>query len=45
MTETKSGLQGYDDEQVQMMDEDCILVDDNDNIIGHDSKVNCHLGE
>jgi isopentenyl-diphosphate delta-isomerase len=45
MTGDKSGLQGYDEEQVQMMKENCIVVDNSDNIIGHDSKVNCHLGE
>ena len=41
----RPGLQGYDEEQVRMMKEDCIFVDDNDNIIGSDSKVNCHIGE
>ena len=41
----RPGLQGYDEEQVRMMKEDCIVVDDNDNIIGSDSKVNCHIGE
>ena len=45
MTGDKSGLQGYDEEQVQMMEENCIIVDDKDNIIGKDTKVNCHLGE
>ena len=45
MTGDKPGLQGYDEEQVQMMKENCIVVDNGDNIIGHDSKVNCHLGE
>jgi isopentenyl-diphosphate delta-isomerase len=28
-----------------MMEENCIIVDNNDNIIGKDTKVNCHLGE
>ena len=28
-----------------MMEENCILVDKEDNIIGKDSKVNCHIGE
>ena len=45
MTEDKPGLQGYDKEQVQMMEENCIVVDKDDNIIGPDTKVNCHLGE
>ena len=43
MTDTELG--GYDDEQVQMMKENCIVVDENDTIIGNDSKVSCHLGE
>ena len=45
MTGDKSGLQGYDEKQVQMMEENCIVVDKDDNIIGPDTKVNCHLGE
>ena len=45
MTGDKSGLQGYDEEQVQMMEENCIVVDKDDNIIGPDTKVNSHLGE
>jgi len=40
-----SELQGYDEAQKEMMDENCIVVDDNDQIIGQDSKVNCHLNE
>jgi isopentenyl-diphosphate delta-isomerase len=28
-----------------MMEENCIIVDNNDQIIGQDSKVNCHLNE
>ena len=43
MTDTELGE--YDDEQVQMMKENCIVVDENDTIIGNDSKVSCHLGE
>ena len=38
-----SELQGYDKAQKEMMEENCIVVDDDDNIIGKDSKVNCHL--
>ena len=38
-----SELQGYDQAQKEMMEENCIVVDDYDNIIGKDSKVNCHL--
>ena len=45
MTDTLSGLQGYDKNQVRMMDEHCIIVDDEDNVRGKDTKVNCHLGE
>ena len=45
MKQTRPELQGYDSEQIEMMDENCILVDENDNIIGKDTKVSCHLGE
>ena len=38
-------LQGYDQAQKEMMEENCIVVDDNDQIIGQESKVNCHLNE
>ena len=41
----RAELQGYDAEQIEMMEENCILVDKEDNIIGKDSKVNCHIGE
>ena len=41
----RAELQGYDAEQIEMMEENCILVDKEDNIIGKDSKVNCHLGQ
>ena len=34
----------YDAEQLSMMDEMCILVDEQDNAIGSASKVDCHLG-
>ena len=40
-----SELQGYDQAQKEMMEENCIVVDDNDQIIGQESKVNCHLNE
>ena len=45
MTKEKPGLQEYDEEQVRMMNEACIVVDNNDKIIGQDTKVNCHLGK
>uniref|UniRef100_A0A452Z410 Uncharacterized protein n=1 Tax=Aegilops tauschii subsp. strangulata TaxID=200361 RepID=A0A452Z410_AEGTS len=28
-----------------MFDDECILVDEQDNVIGHESKYNCHLME
>jgi isopentenyl-diphosphate delta-isomerase len=45
MPDTTVELQGYDKDQIDMMEENCIIVDNNDNIIGKDTKVNCHLGE
>ena len=45
MTVVDSELQGYDDVQKEMMEEKCIIVDNNDQIIGQDSKINCHLNE
>ena len=45
MTVENSELQGYDEAQKEMMDENCIVVDENDRIVGRDSKVNCHLNE
>ena len=45
MTTADSELQGYDEAQKEMMEENCIIVDNNDQIIGKDSKVNCHLYE
>mgnify|MGYP006105646863 CR=1 FL=1 len=45
MTVVDSELQGYDEVQKEMMEENCIIVDNNDQIIGQDSKVNCHLNE
>jgi len=40
-----SELQGYDEAQKEMMNENCIIVDENDKITGQDSKINCHIGE
>jgi len=45
MSEARPELQGYDREQIEMMKEACILVDEEDNILGKDTKINCHLGE
>jgi len=36
-------LSGHDPIQVALMQEECILVDQKDKVIGHDSKKNCHL--
>ena len=36
-------LDSYDSEQIRMMEERCILLDTNDNVIGSDTKKNCHL--
>lgn len=36
-------LSGYDEEQIRLMDEVCIVLDYNDNVIGNASKKACHL--
>ena len=38
-------LQGYDEEQIRLMDEVCIVLDENDLPIGSASKKICHLME
>ncbi|KAI8390937.1 isopentenyl pyrophosphate isomerase [Radiomyces spectabilis] len=38
-------LQNYDEEQVRLMEEMCIVIDENDKRIGADSKKTCHLME
>ena len=38
-------LNKYDSNQVKMMNENCIIVDKNDKIVGFDSKINCHINE
>ena len=38
MPDTVVELQGYDKEQIDMMEENCIIVDDKDNILGKDTK-------
>ncbi|KAG0153740.1 hypothetical protein PDIDSM_2395 [Penicillium digitatum] len=38
-----SELEGYDEEQVRLMDEVCIVLDNNDRPIGSASKKICHL--
>jgi isopentenyl-diphosphate delta-isomerase len=37
--------QGYDSIQVDLLKENCILVDENDNILGSGSKLDCHRRE
>lgn len=36
-------LSQYDDEQVRLMEEMCIVVDRDDKVLGFDTKKNCHL--
>jgi len=36
-------LDQYDSVQVKLLEEECIVVDENDRVLGHDSKKNCHL--
>lgn len=38
-----SELEGYDEEQVRLMDEVCIVLDEDDQPIGSASKKTCHL--
>jgi isopentenyl-diphosphate Delta-isomerase len=38
---TEAEMQKYDPVQVALMGERCILVDENDKVIGHESKKNC----
>ena len=45
MTGVDSELNGYDQAQREMMEENCIIVDRDDQVIGQDSKVKCHLNE
>lgn len=40
---TDALFRGMDADQIRMMAEECIVVDADDNIVGHDSKKNCHL--
>ncbi|KAI5287915.1 isopentenyl-diphosphate delta-isomerase idi1 [Ascosphaera aggregata] len=42
---TDSDLEGYDEEQIRLMDERCIILDVNDVPIGSGSKKTCHLME
>ncbi|KAI4161316.1 MAG: hypothetical protein LQ342_004983 [Letrouitia transgressa] len=40
---TDNDLQGYDEEQIRLMEEVCIVLDNDDNPIGSASKKVCHL--
>ncbi|KAL1413613.1 isopentenyl-diphosphate delta-isomerase idi1 [Vanrija albida] len=42
-TTAELSLDGYDEEQVRLMEERCILVDENDKAYGEGSKKQCHL--
>lgn len=41
----RSDLEGYDEEQVRLMEEVCIVLDSDDKPIGSGSKKTCHLME
>ncbi|TVY45362.1 Isopentenyl-diphosphate Delta-isomerase [Lachnellula subtilissima] len=40
---SSAGLDGHDEEQIRLMDEVCIVLDENDKPIGNFSKKICHL--
>ncbi|PHH65285.1 hypothetical protein CDD81_2697 [Ophiocordyceps australis] len=40
---TSDALSGHDEEQIRLMDEMCIVTDENDNAVGKASKKLCHL--
>ena len=42
-TQNNNDLDGYDEEQIRLMDEVCIVLDENDVPIGSASKKVCHL--
>ena len=39
-----SSLSKLDSSQLEMMEEMCLVVDDNDNAISSASKIDCHRG-
>ncbi|PWA03794.1 hypothetical protein BB558_000055 [Smittium angustum] len=41
--DSNTSLDGYDEEQIRLMEERCILVDTEDKNIGSDTKKNCHM--
>nr|XP_009682250.1 PREDICTED: isopentenyl-diphosphate Delta-isomerase 1 [Struthio camelus australis] len=44
-TMPQGSTDNLDEQQVQLLAEMCILIDENDNKIGADTKKNCHLNE
>lgn len=40
---SSTDLAGYDEEQIRLMDELCIVLDENDQPLGNASKKDCHL--
>ena len=36
-------LEGYDEIQIELMNEMCIVLDENDAVIGADTKKNCEV--
>lgn len=45
MASSRINIDQFDKHQVELLNEACILVDDNDNVIGSESKKVCHLME
>lgn len=45
LTMPEINTSNLDEQQVQLLAEMCILIDENDNKIGADTKKNCHLNE
>ncbi|KAK0682483.1 IDI1 isomerase, partial [Pygoscelis papua] len=45
ITMPEANTDHLDEQQVQLLAEMCILIDENDNKIGEDTKKNCHLNE
>ncbi|HJN69905.1 MAG TPA: isopentenyl-diphosphate delta-isomerase [Candidatus Thalassarchaeaceae archaeon] len=45
MTDEATALSGHESSQSKMMEELCLLVDEDDVVIGNDSKLGCHHGE
>ncbi|CCF59689.1 hypothetical protein KAFR_0H02800 [Kazachstania africana CBS 2517] len=39
----KKAMEGHDEEQIKLMNENCIIIDWNDNVIGTSTKKTCHL--